>query len=54
MIDPYDDALIEELRRDAPDVADRHDPESAEMAKPTDPGEVLAAIDRRTPDADES
>jgi len=46
-------ALIEELRRDAPDVADRHDAESAEMAQPTDPREVLEAIDRRTPDAKE-
>lgn len=45
--------LIEELRRDAPDVADRHDPESAEMAQPTDPREVLEAIDQRTPDAKE-
>jgi uncharacterized membrane protein len=47
-------SLIEELRRDAPDVADRHDPESTEMAKPTDPGQILTAIDRRTPDSPES
>ena len=43
-------ALIEELRRDAPDVADRHDRESEEMATPADPNAVMAAIDQRTPD----
>jgi uncharacterized membrane protein len=43
-------ALIEELRRDAPDVADRHDKESEEMATPADPNAVMAAIDQRTPD----
>lgn len=41
-------ALVEELRRDAPDLADRHDPESTEMAAPTDPKKVMAAIDRET------
>lgn len=40
-------ALLEELRRDHPDVIDRIDAESADMAKPTDPGAVLAAIDER-------
>jgi uncharacterized membrane protein len=40
-------ALLEELRRDAPNMVDRVDPESADMAKPTDPGAVLAAIDER-------
>ncbi len=46
--------LLEEMRRDAPAIADRADPESDEMAKPADPAEVLAAIDRRTPDKSES
>lgn len=42
-------ALLEEIRRDAPALADRADPESEAMAKPADPAQVLAAIDRRTP-----
>lgn len=37
--------LLEELRRDHPNLADRVDQESDEMAQPTDPGAVLAAID---------
>ena len=37
--------LLEELRRDHPHLADRVDPESVEMARPTDPVVVLAAID---------
>jgi uncharacterized membrane protein len=40
-------ALLEELRRDQPDVADRIDEESNEMATPADPRSVLAAIDER-------
>jgi len=40
-------ALLEELRRDHPDLADRLDAESEEMAAPTDPHEVIAAIDAR-------
>lgn len=40
-------ALLEELRRDHPEVVDRVDRESADMARPTDPGAVLAAIDER-------
>jgi len=40
-------SLIEELRRDHPDLQDRDDAESREMAKPTDPTTVLAAIDER-------
>ena len=36
--------LLEELRRDWPGVADRHDQEVVEMQKPTDPHAVLAAI----------
>jgi uncharacterized membrane protein len=39
-------ALLEEMRRDHPELADRIDPESEEMAKPADPNSVLAAIDR--------
>src|SRR4051812_14744114 len=35
-------ALLEELRRDHPDVADRVDPESEEMATPADTTSVLA------------
>ena len=38
-------ALLEELRRDQPDVADRIDLESDEMAKPTDPHAVAASIE---------
>ncbi len=40
-------ALLEELRRDHPGVVDRIDIESDDMAKPTDPSAVLAAIDER-------
>ncbi len=40
-------ALLEELRRDHPGVADRVDAESEEMATPADPASVLAAIDER-------
>ncbi len=40
-------ALLEELRRDHPDLADRIDEESNEMATPVDPKTVLAAIDER-------
>lgn len=40
-------ALLEEFRRDNPDVADRVDAESDDMARPADPQDVLAAIDRR-------
>lgn len=36
--------LLEELRRDWPGVANRHDQEVVEMQKPTDPHAVLAAI----------
>lgn len=43
-------ALIEELRRDAPDLADRHDKESEEMATPADPHAVMAALDQSTLD----
>ena len=41
-------ALLEEMRRDAPDLNDRVDAESADMAIPTNVLEVVAAIDQRT------
>jgi uncharacterized membrane protein len=37
-------ALLEELRRDLPSVANRHDPQSEAMQKPTDPHAMLDAI----------
>ncbi len=37
--------LIEELRHDLPMVKDRHDPESEALQKPTDPEQVLSALD---------
>lgn len=40
-------ALLEELRRDHPDLQDRDDAESREMSTPTDPKTVLKAIDDR-------
>jgi uncharacterized membrane protein len=39
--------MLEELRRDMPMVKDRQDPEAAELQKPTDPEEVLAALKER-------
>lgn len=44
-------ALLEELRRDTPMIADRVDPESEDMAAPTDAGAVMEAIEARTPKA---
>lgn len=41
-------ALLEELRRDQPDIADRIDSESEEMARPADPQAVLASIDEKS------
>ncbi len=40
-------ALLEEMRRDAPDLSDRIDVESADMATPTVVEDVIAAIDLR-------
>jgi uncharacterized membrane protein len=40
-------ALLEELRRDHPNVADRIDAETEEMATPADPKAVLDEIDRQ-------
>jgi uncharacterized membrane protein len=44
--------LIEELRRDLPMVKNRHDPKAAALQQPTDPHQVLAALDERR-DSDE-
>jgi uncharacterized membrane protein len=40
-------SLLEELRRDAPDLTDRHDGESADMATPANPVDMMAAIEER-------
>jgi uncharacterized membrane protein len=40
-------ALLEELRRDHPQIADRPDGEAESMAEPTDPEMALRAIERR-------
>jgi uncharacterized membrane protein len=39
--------LLEDLRRDHPDVADRDDPESQAMSEPIDPAKVASAIDEQ-------
>jgi len=39
--------LMEELRRDLPNVKDRHDPEAAELKQSMNPDLVLAALDER-------
>ena len=44
--------LLEELRRDLPDVKDRHDPEAAALQQSMNPELVLAALDERS-DSDE-
>jgi uncharacterized membrane protein len=41
-------ALMEELRRDSPDLVDRPDAESEALAKPTNPSALLEALDRKT------
>jgi uncharacterized membrane protein len=38
-------ALIEELRRDLPNVKDRHDPQAVAMEQATDPHAVLGALE---------
>ncbi len=40
--------LLEELRRDLPDVKNRHDPEAAALQQSMNPDRVLAALDERT------
>lgn len=37
-------SLLEELRRDSPMIADRHDPEAEAMSTPADPEAVLEAL----------
>jgi uncharacterized membrane protein len=39
--------LVEELRRDLPNVRNRHDPEAAALQQPMNPDLVLAALDER-------
>jgi uncharacterized membrane protein len=39
--------LLEELRRDLPNVRNRHDPEVAALQQSMNPGRVLAALDER-------
>lgn len=39
--------LMEELRRDLPNVRDRHDPEAAALQQSMNPELVLAALDER-------
>jgi len=39
--------LIEELRRDLPNVKNRHDPKAAAFQQPTDPHQVLAELDEQ-------
>jgi uncharacterized membrane protein len=44
--------LLEELRRDLPNVRDRHDPEAHALQKAMNPDRVLAALDEhKDPDA---
>jgi uncharacterized membrane protein len=38
-------ALIEELRRDLPNVQNRHDPQAAVMEQATDPQAILSAME---------
>jgi uncharacterized membrane protein len=40
--------LLEELRRDLPNVRDRHDPEVAALQQAMNPDQVLAALDERS------
>ncbi|QSI78652.1 DUF1003 domain-containing protein [Niveibacterium microcysteis] len=40
--------LIEELRRDLPNVRDRHDPDAAALQKSMNPERVLAALDEHS------
>lgn len=41
-------AMLEELRRESPNLANKHDAEADELAKPADTTTVLEAIDRQT------
>ena len=44
-------SLLEELRRDSPQIHDRHDPEAAEMAEKSDRNTVLDVIEETAKDA---
>jgi len=46
-------ALLEELRRDLPNVKDRYDPQAAAMARGTDAREVMHELEKTLPDEDE-
>lgn len=46
--------ILEELRRDLPNVKDRHDPEAAALQQPMKPDQVLAALDERSKPAGET
>ena len=41
-------AMLEEIRRESPNLANKHDAEADELAKPADTTSVLEAIDRQT------
>ncbi len=43
--------MMEQLRRDAPGVADRHDAQAAALQQAMDPRQVLAALDEPAPEA---
>ena len=46
--------LLEELRRDLPNVRDRHDPEAAAMQQSMNPDRVLAALDEQLKSPEEA
>ncbi len=46
--------LLEELRRDLPNVKDRPDPEAAVLQQSMNPGSVLAALDERSESDEQS
>jgi uncharacterized membrane protein len=39
--------LLEDLRRDSPQIPDRVDPQAQQMAEPADAGSILAAVRER-------
>jgi uncharacterized membrane protein len=43
-------SLLEELRRDLPQVADKADPEAEQLDKPADPQAELGAIEKQDRD----
>ena len=47
-------ALVEELRRDMPQVANRHDPEAMAMTEAADPAAVLNALEETLDEASEA